>query len=253
MELLLIILMGAVIGFFLGFFGSGGSILALPALIYGLKIDPKSAIPMSLVIVGLSAIIGAFQQARQKAICYRVGLVFGSIAAVATFISAKLSIYVTGTQQLILFAVIMIISAFSMLTKKQTSEHSKNNACHLNPMITGGLGLSIGTMTGLVGVGGGFLIVPALSSWAGLTIRLAMGTSLFIIGLTAISGIFGYIGVADFHWSITLIFMTASASTTIIGVKIARQVSTENLKKGFAVFVMLIGFFLLLQNVGVLE
>lgn len=252
MEFTLSIIFGSLIGFFLGFFGSGGSILAVPFLVYGLNIEPKSAIAMSLVIVGVSALAGTYQQARQKKICYKAGLFFGISGIILSYTSAKLSVFISGTTQLTLFAAIMIVSAIAMLKTKNIRESKGDAVCQLKPLYAVSLGSVVGAMKGLVGVGGGFLIVPALSTFGHLNLHVAMGTSLFIISLTTVSGIIGYLGVVEFNIPIMILFILSSIITTMIGAKVNQRVPSKKLKKGFAFFVLTLGALILLENTGAL-
>ncbi len=252
MDWILIILMGALVGFFLGFFGSGGSVLTVPILVYVLGLDPKEAIVSSLVIVGVTALAGGFQKIRQHQVCYKIALIFGGFGVVGAFGGAKLSVLFSGSQQLIIFAILMLAAAFFMLKNKKTNEASGSQMCRMNMGLASSLGLGVGGLTGLVGVGGGFLIVPALSQLGGLHLTVAMGTSLLIITLNALAGVLGYLGVIQMDLPLIFVFMAASSLMSMIGSHVGSKMNAIKMKKVFAGFIILIGVLLLFKNTGMI-
>lgn len=248
MEFLYLIILGGIVGFFLGFFGSGGSVLALPILVYILKMPTKEAIVASLVIVGATAISGSIQKMRQHQICYKIAVIFGLSGMVGAFSGAKVSVYFLASHQLILFSVLMLISSGSMLFKRNKNNIPQADTCNMAPYMASILGFSVGGLTGLVGVGGGFLIVPALSALGDLSLRMSMGTSLFIISLNSISGIIGYMGLIDFNFKILGLFIVGSSIASVFGAKLSSKINPEKMKKAFSVFILLIGILLFIKN-----
>jgi len=234
---------GVAVGSTLGFFGSGGSILALPALVYVLHIDPKSAVAMSLVIVGITAAFGAAQRARAGELCYRVAAIFGSAGIVTAFLGARLSRFLHGNTQLILFGLLMIVAAGLMLrnARKVSPPVSPEYACRVQPWKAVSVGGALGFIQGIVGVGGGFLIVPALTHVTALNLRLAMGTSLLIIAITTFAGALGYVGVAHFEWLTMGVFLLGALTASAVATHVGKRLEVRLMSHLFAAFVMVIG------------
>lgn len=249
MDWLLTMTMGSVVGFSLGMFGSGGSVLAVPILVYILGYETKSAIAMSLAIVGLSALTGALLQWKRGALCHKAALFFSAIGIVATLAGTWASLRVSGTLQLILFGLLMIGVALTMLRKKEEDLIPGKDECHMRPQLAGSLGAGVGFMTGFLGVGGGFLIVPALNTLGKLKLRLAIGTSLFIIAVNSSAGVLGYWGKVVFDWPVVLVFAGISSLASFVGVAMSHKLPVENLRKGFAGFVLLLGILLIIKNI----
>jgi uncharacterized membrane protein YfcA len=252
MTWVLALTMGVFVGLALGMFGSGGSILAVPILVYLLGIETKSAIAMSLVIVGFTALTGAIQQWRQKTLCVKAAVFFSGVGIVGTLAGTWVGLRISDTWQLILFGLLMVAVAVAMLRRKEADIVPGSDECYMRSDLAGGLGAGVGFMTGLLGVGGGFLIVPALNSLGRLKLRLAIGTSLFIIAVNALAGVLGYLGKVAFHWPLVAVFLLFSTLGSFLGVQMARRFHVEKLRKGFAGFVLLVGIGVLVKNFLVL-
>ena len=175
-------LLATLIGFSLGIMGRGGSILTVPILVYVLKMDPKLSIALSLAIVGITSLVGVFNHFRAKNINLKVAALFAPFAMVGTFLGAKISKFMTGEVQLILFAIIMLMASVLMIKGRKEAEEEEKE---IKIPLLGAQAIVVGIVTGLVGVGGGFLIVPALVLLTGLSMKRAVGTSLFIIALNS--------------------------------------------------------------------
>jgi uncharacterized membrane protein YfcA len=245
---LLTIFLASLMGFVMGFLGSGGSILTVPTLVYVLGFDPKEAIPLSLVIVGLTAAMGFVQRLRQKMVDLTAGLFFGFTGIVGTFTGSRLSKLFTGAEQMILFATVMMTAALFMawrgLKKSAPTPSDPGKISYPLAILLGGL---VGTLTGLVGVGGGFLIVPALTS-VGLAVPIAMGTSLMVIALNCLSGILSYTGQANIAWRTAALFIFFSGSASLIGARLAKNVDGKKMSLAFAIFLFLLGIAILYKN-----
>ncbi len=248
MNWILAISMGALVGLSLGMFGSGGSVLAVPILIYILGYETKTAIAMALAIVALSAWIGAFIQWKKGNLCHKAALFFSAVGIIGTLIGTWVALKISSTLQLILFGGLMLLVAVVMLLKKETAPLSGKDECEMRPDLAGGLGAGVGFLTGLLGVGGGFLIVPSLNTLGHLKLRLAIGTSLFIIALNSSVGVLGYWGKVSFHWPVVFIFGTVSALTSFLGVFLAQKLPLQKLKNGFSIFILILGTLILLNN-----
>ena len=241
------------VGITLGLLGSGGSILTVPVLVYLVGEPDKLAIAESLGIVTLISLFGAIPFAIKRLIDWRSVVLFGLPGMAGAYGGAWVSRFVTGEVQLILFALVMLVAAVLMLRNpriKGVQAVRRHAAWKL-----GGEGFAVGVLTGLVGVGGGFLIVPALVLLGGLPIHLAVGTSLAIIALKSISGFLKYVDVLDaagqsINWELVMIFGVVGVLGSLLGRTIGAMLSQDRLRKGFAVFLVVMGGFILLQNVG---
>jgi uncharacterized membrane protein YfcA len=239
--------LAVIIGLSLGLMGGGGSILTVPVLVYALKMDPKTAIALSLAIVGATSLIGSISHFRAKNINVRVALVFGPIAMIGTFLGAKISVFMSGTTQLILFAIIMLVASIFMF-KGRAQSTDENQSINLNYPLILAEGLFVGVLTGLVGVGGGFMIVPALVLLAKIPMKQAIGTSLLIISLKSFAGFMGYVGTVEIPWIFLARFTLFTGIGIIVGTYLVKFVSPAKLKKAFAIFLVIMSFFILYKN-----
>lgn len=233
------------IGFSLGLLGGGGSILTVPILVYILKMDPKVAIALSLAIVGTTSLFGVFKNVRHNNIEYKTAIIFGIFSAIGTLFGTKISVYLTGELQLLLFAGIMITASSFMFKDRIDHGHESFKIRYLLFLPQA---LMVGVITGVVGVGGGFLIVPALNIFAGLKMRKSIGTSLLLITFNSYIGFYGYLGTIAIPWSFLGIFTLLSIGGVFIGAALAQKVPQKRLKKIFAVFLIVMGFFILYKN-----
>lgn len=239
----------ALIGLSLGLLGSGGSILTVPVLVYLVGEPEKLAIAESLAIVGGISLIGAIPYALKRQIDWRSVLWFGIPGVVGTFLGAALSVYLSGVVQLLLFAVVMLLAAIMMFRPQR----GEVQAAHpRSPLKIGLEGLGVGVLTGLVGVGGGFLIIPALVLLGGLPMGLAVGTSLTIITLNSATGFFKHLNTLEgpgLHWNLILMFTVIGILGSFLGARLGKKVSNESLKRGFAGFLVVMGLYVLATNV----
>jgi uncharacterized membrane protein YfcA len=242
------------VGLSLGLLGSGGSILTVPVLIYLAGESEKVAIAESLGIVGAISFAGFIPYALKRKVHWRSVILFGLPGMAGTYGGAMIAEFVSGTFQLLLFAVVMLIAAVMMFRDKNhlkgAGEIEISHAWWKIVLE----GLAVGVLTGLVGVGGGFLIVPALVLLGGLPMGLAVGTSLLIIALKSFSGFYKYLDVLNgldlsINWQLVLVFSLIGAVGSLIGNKVAGKISNERLKKVFAVFLILMGGYIIFMNV----
>ncbi len=243
------------IGLTLGLLGSGGSILTVPVLVYLVGEPDKVAIAESLGIVTIISMVGAVPFALKKLVDWRSVLLFGIPGMAGAYGGAYLSKFMAGTTQLALFAAVMLLAAFMMFRRSVPAVFSDGSRHAAWKIVIEGL--VVGALTGLVGVGGGFLIVPALVLLGGLPMHMAVGTSLAVIALKSISGFYKYIDVLkeageSIDWPLVLIFGGIGIVGSFAGKKAGEYISQEHLKKGFAVFLVIMGVFILWQNTGAL-
>ncbi|WP_372364602.1 sulfite exporter TauE/SafE family protein [Candidatus Uabimicrobium sp. HlEnr_7] len=239
------IVFGFIIGFLPGLMGGGGSIMSVPIFIYVMTFSVKSSICMSLVVVGSTSFIGGIRYWKLDCIHFRIVFIFGTVAMIATYGGAQISHYLSDGLQLVLFSITTLFASYFMFTSKATTNrHTKDSLLKL--VISGAF---VGTLSGLVGVGGGFLIVPTLVLFAKLPMKDAIGTSLFIISMNCTAGVFGYIDKVDIAWDVTLLFTLFATIGIFISTHLVKYISAQHLKKSFAVFVFAMGIVIFLTSV----
>jgi uncharacterized protein len=244
-----------VVGLSLGIFGSGGSILTIPVLVYLLGHDSKIAIAESLAIVGAIALIGSARFARSKLVEWRMAFLFGLPGMAGTYLGAFLASLVSGSLQLLVFGSIMLLASYMMWKRSKgglaDTEGSSIPSRHfLKPMRDGA---AVGVVTGFVGVGGGFLIVPALVILGGLTMRRAVGTSLVIISMNAAIGFVKYLQVLSdlggrVDWTTIGIFAVVGIIGSLIGKSLNTRINQAALQRGFAVFLVVMALFVIIRE-----
>jgi uncharacterized membrane protein YfcA len=243
---------GAVaIGISLGLLGSGGSILTVPVLVYLIGQDEKVAIAGSLFVVGTIALAGSLQYLRAKLVDWHNVLVFGLPGMAGTYIGAALAAYLSGIMQLTLFAGVMLLASWFMLRPIDLGSGGAHE-----PRATwkiAGDGLGVGVLTGLVGVGGGFLIVPALVLLGGMAMHRAVATSLVIIALKSYSGFYKYTDVLDaqnlkLDWHTLMIVTGLGIAGSLVGGKLANRLPQNTLKKSFGIFLIVMGIYILIRS-----
>lgn len=253
--MLLVILAGAATGIVLGLFGSGGSIIAMPALMYLLGVEAKSAIAMSLGIVAVTATITAVDHWRHRNVDVRVAIVFGLFGVIGTFAGAKVGVLTPVVVQLVLFSLVMYAAAWKMLKPVFMPQLAmpgglpppeRNVEVRMGHIAAHGIG--VGMLTGVVGVGGGFLIVPALALLSGLRMKLAIGTSLAIVAAKSYAGFFGYLGAVPIDWSVMGSFTAVTIAGSFAGTRIAHRFSPEMLKRGFGGFLVVVASYILIKS-----
>lgn len=243
----------ALIGLSLGLLGSGGSILTVPVLVYLVGEPEKLAIAESLAIVGGISLIGAVPYALRRQIDWRSVLWFGLPGVVGTYLGAALSVFLSGVAQLLLFAAVMLLAAV-MMVRPPKAQPEGQSVHGRSPLKIGAEGLGVGVLTGLVGVGGGFLIIPALVLLGGLPMSLAVGTSLLIIAAKSFAGLFKYTHVLaeqnlTLHWDLILLFTAIGILGSLLGARLGRRLSNHSLRRGFAGLLVVMGLYVLATNV----
>lgn len=247
------LLLSALIGITLGLLGGGGSILTVPILAYVVGVEPKQAIVMSLVVVGLTSVFATVQHGRAGNVRWGIGLVFGGTAMVGAWGGGWVAQFISGTVLLLLFGGMMLVTAVAMLRKKpgkdDADEEDEPKPDTRSPLLRWGLvvveGVLVGGFTGLVGAGGGFLVVPALVLLGKLPMRQAVGTSLFVISLKSFAGAGSYLQHVELDWGLTLAVSGAAIVGTFVGSAFAKKVPQATLKRAFGWFVVVMGVFIL--------
>ena len=251
------------VGVSLGLVGSGGSILTVPILVYILGIEPVLATAYSLFVVGTTSLVGGVQNALQKKVDFKTVLIFGTPSVIAVYLTRAYLLPFIPEQLfsingftitkpiaiMLLFAVVMIFAAISMIRPCVDCEDSKEQSIRYNyPMILLE-GIVVGVITGLVGAGGGFLIIPALVLLAKMPMKLAVGTSLFIIAGKSLLGFLGDVqGSNPMDWQMLLLFTGLSVLGIMIGTVFSKKIAGDKLKTLFGWFVLLMGLYILISE-----
>lgn len=244
---------GLAIGLSLGLVGGGGSILAIPVLVYVLGEPVKQATTESLLIVGATALLGGLDQARGGRVRWRVAIGFGIGGAAGALAGAALNRIASPSSILIALALLMLAAAYGMLRGKRDSHAAGVGARGRTSwlrIIPAGIG--VGVLTGFFGVGGGFVIVPALVLLLGLEMPAAVGTSLLVIALTSASALAAHLASGSIDWPLAGAFTAAAVAGALAGGRLGTRVSSARLTRIFAVLIVAVALFLIARNAAAL-
>ncbi|MFD3997574.1 sulfite exporter TauE/SafE family protein [Streptomyces sp. NPDC058548] len=251
----LVVAASLLIGVSLGVLGGGGSILAVPILVYLAGQDTKEAIAASLFVVGVTSLAALIPHARARRVRWRTGLLFGAFSMAGAYGGGRLAEYVPGTVLLGGFALMMLATAVAMLrgprhgrepdrAGRARSEHGGRPAL----ASLAAKGLAVGAVTGLVGSGGGFLVVPALAILGGLPMGLAVGTSLLVIAMNSFAGLAGHLAGVTIDWGLALTVTAAAVIGGTAGGRLAGRIPQDTLRAAFGWFVVVMGVLVLAQQ-----
>lgn len=262
-HLLLGYLGAILIGVVLGLIGGGGSILTLPVLVYLFGVEPVIATAYSLFIVGLAAVAGTLKNMSQKLVDFKTALIFALPAFIAVYLTRRYLVpalpdplFSMGTWSLskdvgimVFFAIIMVLASVSMIRdRREENDSNADTEPQYNYPLIVLEGFVVGVLTGIVGAGGGFLIIPALVLLAKLPMKKAVATSLLIIAIKSLIGFIGDIQVIEIDWAFLLLFAALSVIGIFAGVRLSQIVPGKKLKKGFGWFVLVMGVFIVLRE-----
>ena len=244
---ILVLVLAVAVGLSLGLLGGGGSILTVPLLTYVAGMDPKQAIASSLFIVGATSVMSTFTHARAGNVQWRTGLIFGVASMAGAFLGGLTGGYLPGVMLMLLFAFMMIATSIAMIRgRRNKSPADATKQLPMGKIILEGL--VVGAVTGLVGAGGGFLVVPALALLGGLPMPVAVGTSLLVISMKSFAGLAGYLTSVSIPWPLVLGVTGTAMIGALIGARLTRVVPEKALRKGFGIFVLAMGIFVLSQE-----
>lgn len=249
------------IGVVLGLTGGGGSILTVPILVYLLSLNPVTATAYSLFVVGASSLVGAIQNMKKKLVDFRTATVFAIPAFIAVYLTRRYLIpaipevifsnngfVITKEVGIMLFfSVIMVVASYSMIRDNGRKDLAETKISYNYPLIILE-GLVVGVLTGIVGAGGGFLIIPALVLLAKLPMKKAVATSLLIIAVKSLIGFIGDVENMDIDWPFLLVFTAIAVAGIFMGVHLSRYINGDKLKKGFGWFIFLMGIYIIGQE-----
>ncbi|WP_431158838.1 sulfite exporter TauE/SafE family protein [Winogradskyella poriferorum] len=256
--------LGAVIvGLVLGLIGGGGSILTVPILVYLIGLNPITATAYSLFVVGVTSLIGAYQNFKKGLVDIKTAIIFSIPAFIAVYLTRRFLVpmipdvvFSIGDYDItnsifimVFFALIMLLASLSMIKdRKEISTDTTNIEIKYNYPLIGLEGIGVGVLTGIVGAGGGFLIIPALVLLAKLPMKTAVGTSLFIIAIKSLIGFLGDVTNLEIDWNFLIIFTILSIIGIIIGVWMSKFISGKKLKKGFGYFTLIMALYILYKE-----
>lgn len=250
------------IGLVLGLIGGGGSILTVPIFVYLFDTNPILATAYSLFVVGITASVGAVRNFQNQLVDFKTGIIFAMPAFVGVYIARAYFIEMIpdeiiilsavlqkGTAIMIFFSLIMLLASYFMISRN--NNEIKASTLNYSKIILSVEGLAVGILTGIVGAGGGFLIIPALVLFAKLPMKKAVGTSLMIIAIKSLFGFIGDLGNVNlmFDWSLLLLFTTLSVTGIYFGIYLTKFIEGKSLKKGFGWFVLIMAFVILFKEI----
>ena len=250
------------IGLVLGLIGGGGSILTVPIFVYLFDTNPILATAYSLFVVGITALVGAVRNSQNQLVDFKTGVIFAIPAFVGVYIARAYFIEMIpdeiiilsasvqkGTAIMIFFSLIMLLASYFMI--RENNNEIKSSTSNYSKLILSVEGLVVGVLTGIVGAGGGFLIIPALVLFAKLPMKKAVGTSLMIIAIKSLFGFIGDLGNVNlmFDWSLLLLFTTLSVIGIYFGIYLTKFIEGKSLKKGFGWFVLIMAFVILFKEI----
>lgn len=234
------------VGISLGLLGGGGSILTVPLLVYLAGVEPKQAIAMSLFVVAATALAGVLPHARAGRVRWRTALLFGAAGMAGAYLGGRLGAYIPGGVLLVAFAVMMVVTALAMLRHRPAPAEGAGHASGERPILRIlAEGVTVGLVTGLVGAGGGFLVVPALVLLGGLSMPVAVGTSLVVIAMKSAAGLAGYLYSVSLDWPLTLAVTAVAVVGGFAGSRLAGRIDPQRLRAAFGWFVLVMAVFVL--------
>ncbi len=252
-------LLALLVGLSLGLIGGGGSILTVPILVYVMGIHPLLATSYSLFIVGSTSLVGAMDHYRKGLVHLRTALLFGLSSISTVFITRRFllplipeELVITRSLQLswsmltmLLFGMLMVLAALAMIRQRRSSQESTVQGGWARLL---GAGIGIGLVTGLLGAGGGFLLIPVLVLLLHLPMKQAIGTSLLIIALNSLIGFVGDAGHFSINWHFLLLITAFAILGIFAGARLARKIEAEKLKKTFGWFVLIMGTYIFIHE-----
>ncbi|WP_454790945.1 sulfite exporter TauE/SafE family protein [Mycolicibacterium lutetiense] len=242
----LAVTLAVLVGVSLGLLGGGGSILTVPLLAYVAGMEVKQAIATSLVVVGVTSAVSTLSHARAGRVQWRSGLMFGAAGMVGAYLGGLLSFVVAGSVLLIAFTVVMVATGIAMIKGRTACEPATRTMPIAKVLL---MGLGVGVVTGAVGAGGGFLVVPALALLGGLPMPVAVGTSLLVIAMNSAAGLAGHLSTVPVDWTIAGAVTAAAVLGSLLGTRLIAHVDPDAVRRAFGWFVLLMASLILGQEV----
>ncbi|MCE3075972.1 sulfite exporter TauE/SafE family protein [Chryseobacterium gwangjuense] len=250
------------IGVSLGLIGGGGSILTVPVLVYLFRINASVATEYSLFIVGISSVAGSLSYVKKKLVNFKIAVIFGIPSVVSIFLTRNYLLPLIPEEifrinhfvltkdifLLLVFAGLMILASYKMI-RKDVESSTENQSYKNHTLLAAGEGSVVGMLTGLVGAGGGFMIIPALVSLLKTPMKVAIGTSLVVISLNSLIGFFSSMNPADIDWSLLSSISIIAVLGIIIGSHLSKKIDGKKLKPAFGWFILIMGIYIIIKEI----
>jgi uncharacterized membrane protein YfcA len=251
----LLLLMTGLIGLLLGMLGGGGSVLAVPVLVYLAHMEPRTAMATSLVLVATTSSMALIGHAHAGRVCWKTGWLFGAAGMAGAYLGGRLAAFISGNVLLLMFGAVMLGTAVAMLKRpRPASDDSRRSRSfcprHLPLWAILFDGFGVGALAGLVGAGGGFLVVPALVLLGGLHMHAAVGTSLLIVAMQSSAALAGYVSHVDLDWHLTGLITLAAMAGSVLGTIASPRISQPLLRRVFGLLVMAVAGYLLYRELS---
>lgn len=247
MSVALAVGLAVLIGISLGLLGGGGSILAVPLLVYVAGLPAREAIATSLLVVGVTSAVGILPHARARRVRWRTGAIFGAAGMAGAYAGGRVAAFIPPAILLTGFAVMMLATAWAMIRgRRSPADHPARRELPMLRVLLDGV--VVGFVTGMVGAGGGFLVVPALTLLGGLPMPVAVGTSLVVIAMKSFAGLAGYLASVQINWGVAVAVTAAAVAGSVVGGRLAGKVPADLLRTAFGWFVVVMGFVVLGQQ-----
>jgi len=244
---LLALALSFLVGGSLGLLGGGGSILTMPIVLYVLGMETHAAIATSLIVVGATSAVAVITHARSGRVRWRTGVLFGVTSMASAFVAGRLAAWVPGGILLVAFGALMLVTGLAMMQRRKERGPSSLDGGSWRRLLLQGLG--VGSITGFVGAGGGFVVVPALALLGGLTMKEAVGTSLLVIAMNSAAAVAGHIGRVEIPILTASSLTVVAIAGSVVGGAVAGRVRQDVLRRAFAWFVIVMAVFFLSQEV----
>ncbi|MCI0452801.1 MAG: sulfite exporter TauE/SafE family protein [Candidatus Latescibacteria bacterium] len=233
-------------GVLFGLFGAGGSILLVPILVYVLDLPVKSALGTSLLILMLTGFVATLAHARVRNVSWWIGLRWAAVGMVAAYLGGRVAEFIPEQVLLTLFASVVVVVSLAMMRRRPLAPAVDPRSIPMGKVVA--VGAALGFLTGVMGVGGGFLLVPALVLLCGIDVKVAVGTSLLIIAVNSLGGFLGFAAHEEFPWRLTLTVAAFNAAGSLVGQRIGRNLPGERLRPAFGVFLLIVGAAMVVES-----
>jgi hypothetical protein len=234
-------------GIVFGIFGAGGSILLIPILVYVLGVPVKEALGMSLLILTMTGGFATVAHARSGNVRWWIGLRWAGLGMVGAYAGGRMAELVPPSVLLMIFATVVVVAALVMIRRRVPSPRSEVASLPMKKVVS--VGLVLGFFTGMIGVGGGFLLVPVLMLLCGVDIKHAIGTSVLIITINSFGGFLGFAAHETFNWYDTAVIAAFNATGSVLGERLGKPLPSHRLRPALGVFLLIVGAVMVVENV----
>lgn len=234
-------------GIFFGIFGAGGSILLVPILVYVLTLPVKMALGMSLLILVLTGGMATLAHARSRNVSWKIGLRWAAVGIFGAYLGGRTAEHVPGAVLLTIFAIVVVAASVAMI-RRRAPEAARVPVTRIDLPKVIAVALLLGFFTGMIGVGGGFLLVPAMVLVCGIDVKLAIGTSLLVITISSLGGFIGFAAHETFPAGLTATVAALTAAGGVLGERLGKPLPSHRLRPAFGVFLLIVGAAMAVQN-----